>query len=105
MPRESNDIYRRVDMFAVSPWEIVVDRQARRWQDCRYIGHKYYLPLSDAKAMFGNKQFDAVRKHEFFEKNYLNDDDPNIGIEMFKFIEIVEFYDLINEEMIFWTSN
>ncbi len=105
MPRESNDIYRRVDMFAVAPWEILVDRQARRWQDCRFVGHKYYLPLSDAKEMFGNKQFNACRKMEYFDKSYTNDDDPNIGIEMFKFIEIVEFYDLIHQEMIFWSPN
>ena len=41
MPRESRDIYRRVDMFAVAPWEVLIDRQARRWQDCRFVGHKY----------------------------------------------------------------
>ena len=105
MPRESNDIYRRVDMFAVAPWEILVDRQARRWQDCRFVGHKYYLPLSDAKEMFGNKQFDACRKYEYFDKSYKNDEDPNIDVEMFKFIEIVEFYDMIHQEMIFWTPN
>jgi hypothetical protein len=105
MPRESKDIYRRVDMFAVAPWEVIVDRQARRWQDCRFLGHKYYLPLSDAKQMFGNKDFKACRKMEYFDKSYTNDDDPNIGIEMFKFIEIIEFYDLINQEMIFWTPN
>ena len=105
MPRESKDIYRRVDMFAVAPWEVIVDRQARRWQDCRFVGHKYYLPLSDAKQMFGNKDFKACRKMEYFDKSYTNDDDPNIGIEMFKFIEIIEFYDLINQEMIFWTPN
>jgi len=105
MPRESKDIYRRVDMFAVAPWEVIVDRQARRWQDCRFVGHKYFLPLSDAKQMFGNKDFSPQRKQEYFDKSYTNDDDPNIGIEMFEFIEIVEFYDLINQEMIFWTPN
>ena len=105
MPRESRDIYRRVDMFAVAPWEVLVDRQARRWQDCRFVGHKYYLPLSDAKEMFGNKQFDACRKYEYFDKSYKNDEDPNIDVEMFKFIEIVEFYDMIHQEMIFWTPN
>ena len=105
MPRESRDIYRRVDMFAVAPWEVLIDRQARRWQDCRFVGHKYYLPLSDAKEMFGNKQFDACRKYEYFDKSYKNDEDPNIDVEMFKFIEIVEFYDMIHQEMIFWTPN
>ena len=105
MPRESNDIYRRVDMFAIPPWEIIIDRQARRWQDCRFVGHKYYLPLTDAKQMFGNKQFNPQRKHEFFDKAYKQNEDPNIDVEMFQFIEIVEFYDLVHQEMIFWTPN
>jgi len=105
MPRESDDIYRRVDMFAIPPWEIVVDRQARRWEDCRYVGHKYFLPISEAKRLFGNKQFQAVRKTEYFEKSYLNDDDPNIDLEMFEFIEVIEMYDLVEDMMYFWSPN
>ena len=105
MPRESDDIYRRVDMFAIPPWEVIVDRQARRWADCRYVGHKYFLPISEAKRLFGNKQFEAVRKTEYFDKSFMNDDDPNIDLEMFEFIEIIEMYDLTEDMMYFWSPN
>ena len=105
MPRQSEDIYRRVDMFALPPWEVIVDRQARRWQDCRYVGHKYYLPVLEAKQLFGNKQFDACRKMEYFDREYNNQEDPNVDAEMFKFIEVVEMYDLQNNTMHFWSSN
>jgi len=105
MPRQSDDIYRRVDMFAIPPWEIVIDRQARRWQDCRYVGHKYYLPLPEAKELFGNKQFEPQRKEEYFDREYKNEEDPNVDAEMFQFIEIVEMYDLVNGMMHFWSPN
>ena len=105
MPRESEDIYRRVDMFALPPWEVIIDRQARRWQDCRYVGHKYYLPLPEAKSLFGNKQFEPQRKEEYFDREYINQDDPSVDAEMFQFIEVVEMYDLQNEVMHFWSPN
>ena len=105
MPCQSDDIYRRVEMFAVPPWEIIVDRQARRWNDVRFVAHKYYLPVGEAKDMFGNKQFDACRKVEFFDKSYRNEEDPNIDLEMFKFIELVEYYDMVSGELIFWSPN
>ena len=105
MPRESEDIYRRVEMFALPPWEVIVDRQARRWADCRYVGHKYFLPIPEAKNLFGNKQFEAVRKTEYFDREYLNEEDPSVDTEMFQFIEIVEMYDLINDMMCFWSPN
>ena len=105
MPCQSDDIYRRVEMFAVPPWEIIIDRQARRWNDVRFVAHKYYLPVGEAKSMFGNKQFDACRKVEFFDKSYRNEEDPNIDLEMFKFIELVEYYDMVSGELIFWSPN
>ena len=105
MPRESEDPYRRVDMFALPPWEVIIDRQARRWEDCRFVGHKYFLPLPDAKAMFGNKDFKPVTKKEYFDKSYRNDDDPNIDIDMFQFIEIVEFYDMTEGMLYFYTPD
>ena len=105
MPRESEDIYRRVEMFALPPWEVIVDRQARRWADCRYVGHKYFLPLPEAKNLFGNKQFEAVRKTEYFDREYIGEEDPSVDTEMFQFIEIVEMYDLINDMMHFWSPN
>ena len=105
MPRESEDPYRRVDMFALPPWEVLVDRQARRWEDCRFVGHKYFLPLPDAKNLFGNKDFSPQRKREYFDKSYRNDDDPNIDTEVFQYIEVVEFYDLIEGMLYFWTPD
>jgi hypothetical protein len=105
MPVESEDIYRRVDMLALPPWEVIVDRQARRWTDVRYVGHKYFLPLPEAKKKFGGKTFQAVRKTEYFEKAYKNDNDPNVNIEIFEFIEVVELYDLIDGMMYFWSPN
>ena len=105
MPRDTDDIYRRVDMFAVPPWEIIVDRQARRWQDCRFVGHKYFLPINEAKRLFGNKDYKVVRKTEYFEKAYLNDNDPNVDVEMFEFIEVTEMYNLTDNMMYFWSPS
>jgi hypothetical protein len=110
LPTASQDIYSKIDMVSVPPWEIIVDREARRWEDCRYVGHKYYISLPQAVHKFGNKNWDPVTKTDYFDKyamaNHMEDPDfYDSSFDYYKFIEIVELFDLHTRQVYFWTPN
>ena len=113
-PREHPDPIRRVTAVAVPPWEVIVDRDAYRWDEQRFCGHVYYLPLPDAKEKFGNKKFEAGERLEYWNKGGLAVDrggssygPAQIGDSAdegyFQFIKVVELYDFVNDRLIFWS--
>jgi hypothetical protein len=66
-PRESDDPLRRISAVAVPPWEIILDRNARRFDEQKYMGHVYWCSLSDAREKFGDKKFDAMDMEDYFD--------------------------------------
>ncbi len=107
-PKEDPNLYNRVDLTPVSPWNVIVDRDALRWEDSRYVGHVYYMSLPQAVARFGNKKFNGVEYEQYFS-NYLDleeqaQEDIDGSADMFKYIEVCEFYDLQNDMLYFWSE-
>lgn len=102
-PIASASMLDRVAIRAIPPWEGIVDMDAPSWEKQRYCGHHYSMPLADAKERFGAKQFTPTQKLDFFSTG------PNKRAtslpEEFLYIEIVELYDLVNDELIFWSPN
>lgn len=112
IPTEREDIYRRIDSCAICPWEVILDREARRYEDQRYIGHKYFMTLMEAREKFGDKKYEPVRKEEYFEQfalknnDYINEEEiSDQNFDYYKYIEIVELYDLHTNQMHFWSPN
>lgn len=112
MPTGRQDIYKRIDSCAICPWEVILDREARRYEDQRYIGHKYYMTMIEAREKFGDKKFESVAKEDYFDKNnamkneYVEEDlisDQNF--DYYKYIEMVELYDLHTGLVHFWSPN
>ena len=107
IPVDSQDLYKRVDMMSVNCWDIILDRDVKRIEDCRFMGHRYFLPLHEAKAKFGNKQYEPIKREDYFDEyNTFDRDYHEIGYteeEMFQYIECVEFYDLVNDRIMFWS--
>lgn len=121
-PQQHPDPLRRVTAVAVAPWEVIIDRDAYRWDEQRYCGHVYYLPLPDAKEKFGNKRFEAGERLEYWDKDGLRTDGGSflssaptkmsVGTPMgddeegyFHFIKVVELYDFVNDRLMFWSPN
>jgi len=103
--REANSVIEQVDMKAIYPWDVIIDFDAETIEDCRYLGHHYWLSTKDAKAKFPGRIFDATIK-----KNFL--DEPNVvkpaaasNSGMLSYVEVYEIYDFINDELIFWSPN
>ena len=107
-PKQDSNIYNRVDLTPVAPWQVIVDRDALRWEDSRYIGHVYYMSLPQAIQRFGNKKFNGVEYEQYFG-NYLDiegraQEDIDGSADMFKYIEVCEFYDMQNDMLYFWSE-
>jgi len=111
MPTGRDDVLRKIDTVALPPWEVILDREARRYEDQRYIGHKYYMTLMEARHKFGDKKYNPMRKEEYFDR-YNADDHYDEGREIsdqnfdyYKYIEVVEIYDLHTRLLHFWSPN
>ena len=107
IPVNSPDVYKRVDLTSINCWDVILDRDVKHHKDMRFIGHRYYLPVHEAKQKFGNKQYQAVQRENYFDQyNAYDSGGTNAGYEqeeMFRYIEIVEFYDLVADRIIFWS--
>jgi len=109
VPQSEGDLYGKIIPVSVSPWDIILDRDAPRFDRQRYIGHKYQMPMHEAKEKFGNKKFMAEGKEHYFKSGYGIDDNygdegvpPASESEFAQFVTIIEMYDLVNDELIFY---
>ena len=105
--KNSTVIFDRVSVRSVPPWEVITDNDASKWNEQRYVGHAYFCPVAKAKEMYGAKKFNAVVKSDYFEQNsnpYKTADNEDIPDE-YKYIEVVELYDLIYDCLYIWSPN
>ena len=99
-PRDSDNILDMVALRALPPWEVILDRSSVRFEDQRFMGHVYYMPVSDARDRWGAKQFVGIPKEEFLCK----DERKNSEIpKEFLYIQVVEFYNMLDDELYFWS--
>ena len=111
-PRESNNLLGKVAMRAVPPWQVILDRDAASYEDSRFIGHVYYLPVNEANEKFGTKKWTGAPQKDYFtdyerntDRSYRSyGDTPDLPNE-YLYIEVVEMYDFINNELLFWSSH
>jgi len=110
-PRESSALLNKVAMRAVPPWQVILDRDAAAWEDSRFIGHVYYISVDEATEKFGAKKWTGSAQRDYFTDSERNTDrsyrsygdGPDLPNE-YLYIEIVEMYDFINKELLFWSS-
>ena len=105
--RDSSVVFDRISIRPVPPWEIIVDMDASKWNEQRYVGHTYYCTIPKAKEMFGAKKYVTVVKSDFFTQDqnpYKTSQDEAIPDE-YKYIEVVELYDLLNDCLYIWSPN
>jgi len=113
-PRESNTLLGKIAMRAIPPWQVIVDQDAAAWEDSRFVGHVYYLSVDEAIAKFGNKKFVGSPQKDYFtdyERNtdrsyrsYGGKNDAELPNE-YQYIEVVEMYDMLNSELLMWSSH
>ena len=108
-PAESDEMLDKVTITAVPCWEVMLDRDATATSDQRFIGHTYYLNMVEAKRKFGAKKFVAVPKQNYFDEgggpvSYTKQDYNDLPDD-YLYIEIVELYDLLHNEVYYWSPS
>lgn len=109
IPTGADDIFDMVTSIPISPWEIIIDRDAPRWEEQNYMGHVYWLTAEKAKERFGAKKFDYQIKDEFFtsgqnKENYIKPGNMQTD-EIFEYVKVVELYDMVNDKLYWWSPN
>lgn len=105
-PRESSDIFERVDIRPIEPWNVIVDTDADCWQNQRYVGHIYWLTIPEAKKRFGAKEFKPCPKKDYFDRTNAWSGDYREHASLpddFLYIKVVEMYDLTHDNLLFWS--
>lgn len=109
MPTGKEDVLKKVETCAIPPWEVILDRDARRYEDQRYIGHKYFMTLVEARHKFGDKKYNPVKREEYFDRYNADDyydkerEIGDMNFDYYKYIEVVELYDLHTKSLYFWS--
>jgi len=111
VPQEADEVYEKIIPCAVPPWEIIVDRDAVRWELQRYVGHIYWLNLPKAVERFKSREsFEEVagQMENYFDEdkasqeNHEHDHKSAPKSDMFKYIKVVEIYDLLEDKLYWW---
>jgi hypothetical protein len=105
--KKSNVIFDKISVRPVPAWEVIVDFDASKWNEQRFCGHAYFLPVAKAKELYGPKKYMSVVKSDYFEQDvnpYKTSQDDDIPDE-YKYIEVVELYDLVYDCLYIWSPN
>lgn len=104
----SDELLESVKLTVVDPWEIILDEDAREWEDLRYAGHAYYLPIEEANRRYSKRglNYTPSDKKDFFDGgNNVTDFYGSKGDVDFRYIFVVEFYDLLNDKFIIFSPS
>lgn len=104
----SNDeVLDSLSIVALKPWDVILDYSAQTWESQRWVGHISYIPVSKANEIWGSKEWKPVPSKDYFDvsKKGRNPYDIQNLPEEFLYIQVVEFYDMINGKLVFWTPN
>jgi len=108
-PQDSDEMLDKVTIEAIPCWQVITDRDAADEKSSRFIGHNYFITLPEARKKFGNKKFTPVPKQDYFDayqdRSNLYDDSLANLPDDYLYVEIVELYDLLYDEVYYWSPN
>lgn len=115
-PVESTDPLRRIAASALPPWEVVVDSTAMSWDQQRYVGHVYLIPVSEAQTKYGKRKalFTSRQYSRWLEtgakgltSGYAPVDPQieNIGDTDSAWVRVLEIYDLVSDKLLVWSPD
>ena len=112
------DPFKRVGVSAVACWDIIVDTDAPAWLQQKYVGHRYHLTIEEAKEKYGNKKYTTHQLVRFLDSDTEDSNAPYLGMNLnpaqeaqnevdspFEYIQVVEFYDLVENKMYVWSPD
>jgi hypothetical protein len=119
-PIESVDPLKRVAVSAIAPWEVIVDDTCGSWENQRYVGHTYLMPLEEARERYGKRRDQYTTRpyvkwieaaHTGGGRGYGGGGDTMVNMTPDKdspygeFIRVVELYDLRADKLLVWSPD
>jgi hypothetical protein len=114
-PEENVDPLKRVSCAALPPWEVIVDSTACSWDQQRYVGHVYLMPLPEAAERYGKptEDFRSRNYTKWIESTGIAGKDTMLGIEATsgavpdsdRWVRVVEMYDLLEDKLLVWSPD
>lgn len=115
-PVESVDPMKRVAAAAIPPWQVIVDDTAHSWDNQRFVGHVYMLPVKEAMQRYGKRR-DAYTTRPYvkwIESASIAGQkrgEASLGIEpgqdspYAEWVRVVEMYDLRSDKLLVWSPD
>jgi len=106
--QEADSVIDQVQMRPVFPWDVIVDFDADTFEASRFVGHRYWLPVTEAKARFPGIKFKSELKRSYLRTT---EQKPEKGVPsgntsgILSYVEVYEIYDFMNDNLIFWSDN
>ena len=109
-PKDAKNILDRVGIRALSPWDVIVDRDASSWDEQRFVGHIYFETVAEMNKRFGRKKWIPVKKEDYFKSTPSNNDNNSVSDgsdlpDQFLYCKVIELYDFVSNKLYFWTPN
>jgi hypothetical protein len=111
---KSVDPLKRISTAALPPWEVIVDSTACSWDQQRWVGHVYLMPLTEAEVRYGKSE-DQFRPREYtkwIESADIAGKDNFLGVQQSattptaeRWVRVVELYDLLNDQLLVWSED
>lgn len=100
VPQDSDNPLARVSVESLLPWDVIVDRDAKKWNTQRYCGHIYHITMKEAQERFAGVHFIPSTLTPLLEKPLEQAVDDNL-----KYVKIVEFYNLQENKLIIYSTD
>jgi len=105
-PEES--VLDSVELRPIKCWDVVMDFEAETFEQSRYIGHRYWLPMLEAKTRFPGKKFKGTLKRDLFNKQvgtiYQQGVVQESDSDYCSYIEVYEIYDMLSDKVYFYSE-
>ena len=108
------DPLKRISCAALSPWEVIVDATATSWDQQRYVGHVYLMPLLEASERYskGADELRARAYSKWIESTGIAGKDQMLGLgdptqtpPEEQWVRVVELYDLLDDALVVWSPD
>lgn len=114
VPNDSEDAFQKVTLVPLKPWEMIIDETASTWDEQRFCGHIYFIPLQDALKKFGHRKedYEPVEFCDYLKESkgstrnskYRTISHPiNDTSNLWSYIQCVELY--VEDKLYFWSPN
>ena len=113
-PVMSADPLKRVSCAALPPWEVIVDATATSWEQQRYVGHVYLMPLLEACERYSKTpdEFRSRAYSKWIESTGIAGKDQMLGLgdptqtpPEEQWVKVVELYDLLGDALVVWSPD